>query len=142
MRLAVAFLLLAVVATNAAAQQDSTLDRAMTRLVRQWAAGNAAGLAALASADGLSIELDGQPTGPLHARQAAAALRRLFEQRETMSISPGMSGPVAGDANSAFVEFDWIVRIRGTTIPEHVTVFVALKREDDNWRVTEIRVLR
>ncbi len=142
MRFAVAFMLLAIAATNVAAQQDSTLDRAMSRLVRQWAEGNAAGLAALASDDGLSIELDGRPLGPLHARQAAAALRRLFDQRETISIYPGMSGQVAGDANSAFVEFDWLVRMSGTTIPEHVTVFLALKREDNRWRVTEIRVLR
>jgi hypothetical protein len=142
MRLAVAFALLALVATNAAAQQDTTLDGAMNRLVRQWAEGNAAGLAALASTDGLSIELEGRPLGPLHARQAAAALRRLFDQRETLSIYRGMSGQVAGDANSAFVEFDWIVRLQGTTIPEHVTVFVALKREDKNWRVTEIRILQ
>jgi hypothetical protein len=142
MRLAVAFVLLAVAFTHAAAQQDTTLDRAMTRLVRQWAEGNATGLAALASEDGLSIELDGRPMGPLHARQAAAALRRLFDQRETISIDPGMSGQVAGDANSAFVEFDWTVRMTGTTIPEHVTVFVALKREDHSWRVTEIRVLK
>ncbi|MEJ2187106.1 MAG: hypothetical protein P8Z36_14415 [Gemmatimonadota bacterium] len=142
MRLAVALTLLALVATHAAAQQDSTLDRAASRVVRQWAEGNAAGLAALASADGLSVELDGRPLGPLHARQAAAALRRLFDQRETISIYPGMSGRVAGDDNSAFVEFDWIVRISGTTIPEHVTVFVALKRENNSWRVTEIRVLR
>ncbi|HKJ93826.1 MAG TPA: hypothetical protein VJ957_11725 [Longimicrobiales bacterium] len=142
MRLALAFTLLALTATHAVAQQDTTLDRAMSRLVRQWAEGDAAGLAARASSGGLSIELDGRPSGPLHTRQAAAALRRLFDQRETMSISRGMSGEVAGDASSAFIEFDWVVRMRGTTIPEHVTVFIALKRQDVAWRVTEIRVLR
>jgi len=136
---AVVVVLLSAVPVRA---QEASLDSTFRHIVGLWQRGNAAAVAALVAADGLSLELDGRPMGPLPARQAAASLRRLFEQRETLSVEPGMRGEMAGDPTRAFGEFDWVTRLRGTTVPERNTVFLALEREADRWRVTEIRVLR
>lgn len=142
-RLAVAVLLLAVGAAGAAAQEDqASLDSAFSRIVGLWSTGDASAVAAYAAGTGLSFELDGQPMGPLQMRQAAAALRRLFDQRVTVDVEAGMHGHLVGDADRAFGEFQWLTRLEGTTIPERTTVFLALMREGADWKVTEIRVLR
>ncbi len=131
-----------VLAAPATAQEDAGLDSTFQQIVAMWEAGDAAGVADLAAGDGLSLELDGRPVGPLPARQAAAALRRLFEQRETLGVEAGMRGQMTGDPTHGFGEFDWVARLPGTTIPEHNTIFLALRRDADRWRITEIRVLR
>lgn len=125
-----------------AQQDDASLDTAFNTIVGLWRSGDATALASFTAAAGLALELDGQAMGPLQVRQAAAALRRLFERRETVAVEAGMRGHLVGDANRAFGEFDWLNRLQGTTIPERSTVFLALEREGVRWRVTEIRVLR
>ena len=65
----------------------------------------------------------------------------LFEDQQTVSVKPGVARVSGGRPQRAFGELEWITRPRGTTIPERRTVFVALVREEQGWRVTEIRVM-
>lgn len=142
-RLALVALLLVVSAAGTTAQDaQASLDSAFSRIVGLWRSGDAAAVAAFAAGAGLAFELDGQPMGPLQGRQAAAALRRLFDQRVTVGVEAGMRGHLVGDADRGFGEFLWLTRLEGTTIPERTTVFLALIREGDDWKVNEIRVLR
>lgn len=121
------------------AQQD--LDAAMQRVAKMWERGDVRGLTASAAASGFALEFDAGRSRPVTSRQAAAALRRLFEDQETVSVKPGVTRMVGGRPQRAFGELEWITRPRGTTIPERRTVFVAFVREDQGWRVTEIRVM-
>lgn len=132
-------LVLLALAAPVHAQQD--LDAAMERVAAMWERGDVRGLAGSASASGFSLELDAGRSGPVASRQAAAALRRLFDDRQTVSVRPGVARVVGGRPTRAFGELEWITRPRGTTIPERRTVFVALVREERGWRVTEIRVM-
>jgi hypothetical protein len=126
-------------AAPAAAQDlQQTLERAAAALHR----GDAGALAGLGASGGISVDLDGRSVGPLGRRQAAAVLRRLFADAESVGVRTNMSRAVGGDPPRAFGEIAWTTRARGTTIPERATVFVALVREDDRWRITEIRLLR
>ncbi|HEU5207929.1 MAG TPA: hypothetical protein VFU06_00845 [Longimicrobiales bacterium] len=132
-------LVLLFLAAPAHAQQD--LDAAMQRVARMWERGDVRGLTQSASGSGFALEFDSGRTGPVASRQAAAALRRLFEDQQTISVKPGVTRVSGGRPQRAFGELEWITRPRGTTIPERRTVFVALVREDRGWRVTEIRVM-
>ncbi len=132
-------LLALAVGMPASAQE---LAPAMNRLVQAWQKGDVGALSELAAASGISLSLEGQRVGPLQPRQANSALRRLFEQRETISAKAGMAKEVGGDPRRAFVELAWVTRPRGTTIPHETTVFFALEREGNAWRITEIRLIQ
>jgi len=135
--LALAFMLLVIAP---AAAQD--LTPALQRVAAAWHKGDARAVAALAAEAGVSLDVDGSTVGPLAERQAAAVLRRVFGDRESVSATPRVSRTVGGEPARAFGEISWTTRARGTTIPERATLFVAFVREDDAWRITEIRLMR
>lgn len=127
------------VAVPASAQE---LAGVVDRVAAAWARGDANGIVAFAARSGVSLDVDGDPVGPLGRRQAAAVLRRLFDKHETVNARTGRAKVVGGSPEKGFGEISWTARVRGTSIPERSTVFVALLREDDRWRVTEIRVMQ
>jgi hypothetical protein len=128
--------------TAVARGQEVELDRVLERLASSWARGDANTLAAFSARTGVSLNVDGDPLGPLTPRQAAAVLRNLFVGRTTHSLNPGLTRVVGGQPLRAFGELSWTVRVHGTTIPERTTVFLALVWEGDAWRITQIRLLR
>jgi hypothetical protein len=139
-RAALGFVVLALLlpATPVRAQG---LEETMRRVASMWAGGDVRGITGQAATSGFALELDARASGPVGSRQAAAALRSLFEDRETVSVRPGVVRVVGGEPSRAFGEMQWITRTRGTTIPERRTVFVAFVQEGRGWRVTEIRVM-
>jgi hypothetical protein len=118
------------------------LARELDRLAAAWHRGDASVIAGLGARAGISLDVDGSSVGPLGPRQAAAVLRRVFEDRESVGVRSTQTRAVGGDPPRAFGELRWTVRARGTTIPEQAKVFVAFVREGDRWRITEIRLLR
>lgn len=138
--LALAFLVL-LGASGSAIAQDRDLERTLQRLARSWARGDAAGVAALMTRAGLSLHIDGAPVGPVAPRQAAAVLRSVFEQQETIRLSVASSRVVGGAPVRAFGELTWLSHVKGTQIPLRATVFLALIREENGWRVTQIRLM-
>ncbi len=125
---------------NTARAQD--LEPLVDRLAHAWNRADANTIASFASREGVSIELGGARVGPLPARQAAAALRRLFDSFETVAVRAGQHRIVGGSPKRAFVEITWTTLARGTTVPERSTVFLGLSFEADRWRVTEIRHIK
>lgn len=138
-RLGWAAVLLLLIASPARAQD---LSAVVDRVAGSWGRGDASGIVAHAARGGISLDVDGERVGPLAPRQAAAVLRRLFDQKETVSANAGKARAVGGSPQKGFGEIAWVMRARGTTIPERATVVLALVREDDRWRVTEIRLMQ
>lgn len=134
--------LVAMLVTFAAPVSGQELPAVLDRLAGAWARGDANGIVAFAARAGVSLDVDGEAVGPLGTRQAAAVLRKLFDRHETVSARTGRAKVVGGAPEKGFGEIAWTTRVRGTSIPERSTVFVALVREDDRWRITEIRVMR
>ena len=112
----------------------------MERLAGAWHKGDANAITALAASAGISVDVDGRAVGPLGARQAAAVLRRVFDDRESVNARASMTRATGNDR--AYGEISWNMKARGTTIPERATIFIALIREDGGWRVSEIRLLQ
>jgi len=124
-----------------AAAQD--LAQTVDRIGAAWHRGDAAAITGMAAQAGMSLDVDGgRRVGPLPSRQAAAVLRRVFEDRESVGARTVMTRSSGGSPAQAFGEIAWTARARGTTIPEAARVFIALVLEDDRWRITEIRLLR
>lgn len=123
-----------------AAAQD--LEQTLGRVAAAWHRGDAHAITRLAARGGISLDVDGRTVGPLGPRQAAAVIRRIFEDCESVGARSNMARTVGGSPASAFGEITWTSRVRGTTIPERATLFVAFVREDDRWRITEIRIIR
>ena len=117
------------------------LEPVVERVTSAWKRGDASAITSFVSGDGVSLEIGGARVGPLPPRQAAAALRKLFESVETVSVRSGLAKLVSGSPERAFVEINWTTRARGTTVPQRSTIFIALVLEGDRWRVTEIRHL-
>jgi len=138
--LALAVLLALLLPGAVGAQELGPFTR---ELVVTWARGDAGDIAALIAASGVSINVEGQANGPLARRQAGATLRRMFADVETVSITLASKKVVPGSKPPrAWLELVWTRRARGTTIPDQRTVFVALVGEGDEWRITDIRLLR
>ena len=137
--LVLAFALLAAGAVRVRAQE---LEQVLDRFASAWARGDAAAIASLVSRTGISIDVGFGAVGPLPERQAAAVLRRAFDDRETTVVRAGLAQVVGGTPLRAFGEIVWTARSRGTTENEHATIFLALVRERDGWRINQIRLLR
>jgi hypothetical protein len=114
----------------------------LERVASAWHRGDVGGISALSARAGVSLDVDGRSVGPLGARQTAAVLRRMFEDRESVAAQVHTIRELGGEPTRAFGEITWSTRARGTTIPERATIFVALVREENGWRVTEIRLLQ
>jgi len=138
---ALAVLLLLASAGSAFAQE---LEQVLDRFAAAWHRGDAVAIVGLVSRSGVSIDLGGAggQVGPLGVRQAAAVLRRIFDQRETTVVRAGVAQVVGGSPPRAFGEVVWSARSRGTTENEKATIFLALVRESDGWKINQIRLLR
>lgn len=135
-----AFLLVLLALPSAARAQE--LKPLVDRLTRAWTKADASAIASFVSQNGVTLDIGVSRVGPIPARQAAAALRKLFESCETVGARAGMARPVGGSSDRAFVEISWTTRARGTTVPERSTVYFGLALEGTRWRVTEIRHIR
>lgn len=132
---------LALGAAPAAAQERPPLGDVLDRLASLWARGDVLAIAELTAEGGVDFEIEGVGMGSISGRKLSAALRRIFEERVTVSVVSRMTSAVQGVEDRAFGELTWEVRRAGASIPERATVFLALVHEPVGWRVTQIRIL-
>ena len=117
-------------------------DGFMARVAAAWRKSDAEAVSALGDPDGISIEVDGRHVGSIAPRQAAAVLRRVFSDRETTKAVAGPARTMPGNARRAYSEIVWEHRVRGTTQPVKINVFIAAARDGAAWRITEIRLMQ
>ncbi len=117
------------------------LDGFIRDVARLWAGGDAAALVELAPSDGRIVLKVGETSGAVQVRHAAAALRALFAERETISMRPARVTVSGGRPPRGFGEFSWVSRSWGVTVPQSATLYVGAIWEGDGWRIRELRVL-
>ena len=140
-RLLAVFALCALPAAGAAQATQSDLQSSFRAVALQWARGDASAVVRHMTPGGLSIDVSQGPMGPLGARQAAALLRQLFEQGETVGVTFGMLERVGGTPPRAFGAITWTTRPHGTQVPIERTVYFGLQWLGNDWRVSEIRLI-
>lgn len=136
-------LLLGAPAQLAAQQDASSLAGFVANVSRLWSAGDADDIVDLAPEDGrILLDLAGEGPGEVQPRNAAAALRRLFGERETTSVRASRVTISGGTPLRGFGELTWIARPRGVSDTLTSVVYVGAVWEDGAWRIRELRVLR
>lgn len=135
--------LLALIVMAAAAQAHAQqLDGVMKQFSGAWTRNDEKAIAALIARDGASIETEAGRLGPLGARQAAAVLRILFDERMTREVRTRQTQSVGGTPQKAYAELVWTTVAPETTQPMRIVVFVELVLEHERyWRITKIRLL-
>src|SRR5690606_6051168 len=78
-----------------------------------WGEGDAGGLMDLAAGGGRVVLDTGSGTESVHPRHAAAALRALFSERESVSARPVRVTLAGGTPPRGFGEVAWTFRSRG-----------------------------
>lgn len=136
--LALALTLLAA-ATGARAQDIRPFAEG---LAHAWERGDVNALGNRSAKAGLSLDVGGERVGPVSSRQVGALLKRVFDDRETISVRVGSAREMHGENKRAFVELNWVTRSRGTSIPDSTTVLFSLELDQEQWRITEIRLMR
>jgi hypothetical protein len=139
--IALALLLALLAPRGVAAQQE--LAPFVANMARLWAAGDADAIVQLAPPDGrIRLDLIGEGPGEVQPRNAAAALRRLFGERENVSVRATRVTISGGTPLRGFGELSWIARPRGVSDTLSSVVYVGAVWEDGAWRIHELRVLR
>ncbi len=139
--IALALLLALLAPRGAAAQQE--LAPFVANVARLWARGDADAIVQLAPPDGrILLDLIGEGPGEVQPRNAAAALRRLFGERENVSVRATRVTISGGTPLRGFGELSWIARPRGVSDTLSSVVYVGAVWEDGAWRIHELRVLR
>jgi hypothetical protein len=137
-------LLLALLAPRAAAAQQAPapLQNFVAGVARLWADGNAEDIVELAANGRIVLDLAGEGPGEVQARNAAAALRRLFSARETASARTTQVAISGGTPLRGFGELTWVARPKGVTDTEASVVYIGAVWDGRAWRLRELRVLR
>jgi hypothetical protein len=129
---------------RAAAGQGSApgaLQPFVQQVARFWIAGEAGAIAELAPADGrIMLDIGGE-TGVVQARHAAAALRALFSEGESVSARPTRVTFSGGQPPRGFGELAWAARARGASTPHTRVVYVGAVWEGRGWRLRELRLI-
>ncbi len=120
---------------------DDALEIFVQRVVRLWSSSDVTALVNLLPSDNRLVLDTGSGIENANERHAAAALRALFSQSETVGaravrVTVASTRPARG-----FGELDWTYRARGSSGEQSRSVYVAAAWEDDGWRITELRLM-
>lgn len=128
-------------ATGQNAPTAVPLDAFFRHVVHLWSINDVPSIVQLIPLDA-SIPLDtGSGIQNANGRHAAAALRALFAESETVGtravrITVASTRPARG-----FGELAWDFRVRGAPGELSRSVYIAAAWVDDAWRITELRLM-
>lgn len=125
--------------TTAASQ--ASLEGAATDLARMWERGSTDVLVQFLVASGIRLRVRGEDHVSLSRRQAVAVLRDYLDGHRTESTRLERVAEVGGSPLQGYAALRWTVVHQGASqLVEH-SIYVGFVREDEAWRVFEVRVL-
>lgn len=136
---AAAVLLAAPVMGCGVAGQEA-VEAAADAFARQWAGGDLEQIGDALHADGVRVSLLGERANLVSVRQALAGLREFHAGHEPGGATVARVAEVGGVPLRAFAEISWAASAVGTSERSEYLIFVGFMREDEAWRITEIRV--
>lgn len=144
MRTAVLLLLVGgmlAAAGPAMAQSPAPLEQFVRRVAYLWEAKDVDNLVDLVS-DREPVLLDrGGGVERVNGRHAAAALRALFSDLESISVVPSRAAVSGGQPARGFGELTWVYRTRSAPGERTTSVYVGAVWDGGSWRIRELRLL-
>ena len=133
---------MAAVSGNACALRgQEAIEIAAAAFARQWGAGDLDQIRDVLYPAGVRVGLPGERANLVSVRQAVAGLRDFQAGHEAGEARVTRVAEVGGVPLRAFAEISWAASPTGTSERRDYLVFVSFVREDEAWRVTEVRVL-
>jgi hypothetical protein len=127
----------------AAAQRAAApLDSFIKEVAYLWSGSDARGLAELMPEEAQVLLDTGGGMETVEARHAAAALRELFAERQSLSVRPARITVSGTRPARGFGLLTWSFRSRGSPSPESGSVYVGAVWSEEGWRISELRLMR
>lgn len=121
---------------------QASLEGAATNLARMWERGSTDIFGQVLVASGIRLRVRGEDHLSLSRRQAVAVLRDYLGGHRTESTRLARVAEVGGSPLQGYAELRWTVVHEGASqLVEH-GVYVGFVREDEAWRVFEVRILQ
>jgi len=121
---------------------QETLEAVSESLAMHCSRGDLARVADLLSSGGVRVEVAGNRSGVVSARQAVAALADFHQDHQSVSTEVDRIGDAGGSPPRGFAQIGWTAIPEGTSEATNFVLFVSFVREDEAWMVSEIRILR
>ena len=133
------FLLVGPAAAQGAA---APLDGFIKEVAYLRGGSDARGLATLMPEEARMLLDTGQGMETVEGRHAAAALRALFSDRQSISVRPVRITIAGARPARGFGVLAWAFRGRGAPAPQTSSVYVGAVWTDEGWRISELRLMR
>lgn len=120
---------------------QASLEGAATNFARMWERGSVDVFVQVLVAGGIRLRVGGEDHVALSRRQAVAVLGDYLAGHRTESTRLGRVAEVGGSPLQGYAALRWTVVREGVfQLVEH-SIYVGFVREDEAWRVFEVRVL-
>ena len=119
-----------------------SLEGAATSLARMWERGSTDLFPQILVASGIRLRVRDEDHVSLSRRQAVAVLRDYLGGHRTESTRLERVAEVGGSPLQGYAELRWAVVHEGASVLTEHSVYVGFVREDEVWRVFEVRVLQ
>ncbi|MBW3630356.1 MAG: hypothetical protein KY464_13805 [Gemmatimonadetes bacterium] len=141
--LLIAMLVSPLLAAPAGAQRaPAPLDGFIKEVAYLWSGGDARGLAELVPEDARVLLDTGGGMETVEGRHAAAALRALFSERQSLSVRPARITVAGTRPPRGFGVLSWAFRSRGGPAAQSGSVYVGAVWTEDGWRISELRLMQ
>lgn len=138
---ACAVALLTAVPADAQQRSSVPLEDFVQQVAWLWNMGDVAALVDLLPLRDRIVLDTGSGTETVQPRHAAAALRALFDARDSSAARAVRVTLAGGDPPRGFGELAWSFRNRGAPTSQTRSVFVGAVWQGDAWRINEVRVM-
>jgi len=139
--LAALLLSAALGAPPASAQRAAPLDQFIKEVAYHWSGNDVRAIAELMPEEAQVLLDTGRGTEAVDTRHAAAALRSLFADRESVGARPLRVTMAGGRPQRGFGEIAWSYRGRGVSSAQTRSVYVGVVWTEDGWRISELRLM-
>lgn len=133
--------LLSAVPARAQQRPPVQLEEFVQQVAWLWNMGDVAALVDLLPLRDRIVLDTGSGTETVQPRHAAAALRALFDARESSAARAVRVTLAGGDPPRGFGELAWSFRTRGAPTSQTRSVFVGAVWQGDAWRINEVRLM-
>lgn len=121
---------------------QASLEGAAANLARMWERGSTDVFVQVLVAGGIRLRVGGDDHVSLSRRQAVAVLRDYLGGHRTEATRLERVAEVGGSPLQGYAELRWTVVHEGASQMVEHSIYVGFVREDEAWRVFEVRVLQ